>query len=445
MTQLSPLEPLNSPEFKTMLQQCIHCGLCLEACPTYSVFGTEMDAPRGRIAMMRAASEGRIGLTDSFQDHITLCLACRACETACPSGVRYGSLVEVVRSTIEDNRSPGLLERFIRWLTLRQMLPRAGRLRLVARMMRLYQVSGLQHLAHTLNLLPGQLQMMESLLPSVSTNYPNYRHPAPHFGAKRGKVAFFHGCVQDAFLAGVNQATIRVLQRNGFEVHFPKHQTCCGAAQLHLGEQELAKELARRNIDAFLEMEDSFESGFLAIINNAGGCGATLKEYDHLLQNDSLYAEKTKTFVARVQDISEFLDKNLRIKPQGELQLRVTYADSCHLRHAQKVVQQPRRLLESIPGLELVELDRPDLCCGSAGVYNLQKPDPANAILDEKMADIAKTGADIIVTTNTGCYFQLLHGGKQTGSSAQVVHLVELLDKSYAVEAGEETTKKLFV
>jgi glycolate oxidase iron-sulfur subunit len=444
MTQLSPLEPLNTPEFKNMLQQCIHCGLCLEACPTYSVFGTEMDAPRGRIAMMRAASEGRIGLTDSFQDHITLCLACRACETACPSGVRYGSLVEIARSTIEDNRSPGLFERSLRWLALRQLLPRAGRLRLVARMMRLYQISGLQRLVHAFNLLPGQLRRMENLLPSIATNYPNYRHPAAYIGSKRGKVAFFHGCVQDAFLADVNQATIRVLQRNGFEVHFPKHQTCCGAAQLHLGEQALAKELARRNIDAFLEMEENFESGFLAIINNAGGCGATLKEYDHLLQDDPQYAEKAKTFVAQVQDISEFLDKHLRIKPQGELQLRATYADSCHLRHAQRVVQQPRHLLESIPGLQLVELDRPDRCCGSAGVYNLQKPETANAILDEKMADIAKTGADVIVTTNTGCYFQLLHGVRQTGSSARVVHLVELLDKSYAAEAGEETTKKLF-
>lgn len=444
MTQLSLLEPLNTPEFKNMLQQCIHCGLCLEACPTYSVFGTEMDAPRGRIAMMRAASEGRIGLTDSFQDHITLCLACRACETACPSGVRYGSLVEIARSTIEDNRSPGLFERSLRWLALRQLLPRAGRLRLVARMMRLYQISGLQRLVHALNLLPGQLRRMESLLPSIATNYPNYRHPAAYIGSKRGKVAFFHGCVQDAFLADVNQATIRVLQRNGFEVYFPKHQTCCGAAQLHLGEQALAKELARQNIDAFLEMEGNFESGFLAIINNAGGCGATLKEYDHLLQDDPQYAEKAKTFVAQVQDISEFLDKHLRVKPQGELQLRATYADSCHLRHAQKIVQQPRHLLESIPGLQLVELDRPDRCCGSAGVYNLQKPETANAILDGKMADIAKTGADVIVTTNTGCYFQLLHGVKQTGSSARVVHLVELLDKSYAAEAGEETTKKLF-
>jgi glycolate oxidase iron-sulfur subunit len=449
MTQIPPIEPLTTPEFKRMLQQCIHCGLCLEACPTYSVFGTEMDAPRGRIAMMHAASSGRIGLTDSFQDHITLCLACRACETACPSGVQYGNLVEVVRNTIEKQRSPGLFESLLRWLSLRQLLPRLGRLRLVARVVRFYQVSGLQRLVHTLNFLPSRLKMMENLLPTISTNYPNYRNPAPPLGTKRGIVAFFHGCVQDAFLARVNNASIRVLQRNGFEVHFPRQQTCCGAAHLHLGEQALAEDLARRNIDAFIDESNLINgddgTGFVAIINNAGGCGTTLKDYAHLLHDDPTYADKARSFVAKVQDISEFLDKHLIVKPQGELQIRATYADSCHLRHAQKIIQQPRNLLESIPGLQLIELDKPDRCCGSAGVYNLLQPETANAILSDKMEDIAATGADTIVTTNAGCYFQLLHGVKQTHSSARVVHLVELLEESYAAQAGEDTTQKLNV
>jgi len=449
MTQNSPIGPLTTPEFKQMIQQCIHCGLCLEACPTYSIFGTEMDAPRGRIAMMHAASAGRIGLTDSFQDHINLCLACRACETACPSGVQYGSLVEVTRTTIENQRSPGFFERLLRWLSLRQMLPRVGRLRLVARLIRFYQVSGFQRLLHNLNLLPSRLKLMDNLLPAISTNYPNYRNPAPPLGTIRGRVAFFHGCVQDAFLARVNNASIRVLQRNGFEVHFPKHQTCCGAAHMHLGEQALAEDLARRNIDAFFDDKDQKngdnESGFTAIINNAGGCGTTLKEYAHLLHDDPDYSDKARYFVAEVQDINEFLDKHLIVKPQGELQLRATYADSCHLRHAQKIIQQPRNLLESIPGLQLVELDKPDRCCGSAGVYNILQPETASAILDEKMNDIAATGADTIVTTNAGCYFQLLHGVKQSRSSARVVHLVELLEESYAAQTGEDTTKKLFV
>ncbi len=449
MTQNPPIEPLTTPEFKRMLQQCIHCGLCLEACPTYSVFGTEMDAPRGRIAMMHAASAGRIGLTESFQDHITLCLACRACETACPSGVQYGTLVEVVRNTIEKQRSPGLFESLLRWLSLRQLLPRLGRLRLVARFVRFYQVSGLQRLVHTLNFLPSRLKLMENLLPTISTNYPNYRIPAPPLGTKHGIVAFFHGCVQDAFLARVNNASIRVLQRNGFEVHFPKQQTCCGAAHLHLGEQALAEDLARRNIDAFIDASNQINGddgpGLLAIINNAGGCGTTLKDYAHLLRDDPTYADKAKSFVAKVQDISEFLDEHLIVKPQGELQIRATYADSCHLRHAQKIIQQPRRLLESIPGLQLIELDKPDRCCGSAGVYNILQPDTANAILSEKMVDITSTGADTIVTTNAGCYFQLLLGAKQVHSSARVVHLVELLEESYAAQTGEDTTKRLNV
>jgi len=449
MTQYPSIEPLTTPEFKQMISQCIHCGLCLEACPTYSVFGTEMDAPRGRIAIMHAASAGRIGFTDSFQDHITLCLACRACETACPSGVQYGTLVETVRITIENQRSPGWIERLLRWLALRQLLPRVGRLRLAARFVRIYQVSGLQRLVHTLNFLPSRLKLMENLLPAISTNYPNYRNPAPPLGTKRGNVAFFHGCVQDAFLARVNNATIRILQRNGFEVHFPRQQTCCGAAHLYLGEQALAEDLARQNIDTFIEgagqLDGDGGTGFLAIINNAGGCGTTLKEYAHLLQDDPEYADKARIFVSKVQDISEFLENHLIVKPQGELRLRATYADSCHLRHGQKIIQQPRRLLESIPGLKLVELDKPDRCCGSAGVYNILHPDTASVILSEKMDDIAATGADTIVTTNAGCYFQLMFGAQQANLSARVVHLVELLEESYAAQTGEDTTRKLNV
>jgi glycolate oxidase iron-sulfur subunit len=447
MEPLTSSESLTTPEFKQMLRQCIHCGLCLEACPTYSIFGTEMDAPRGRIAMMRAASEGRINLTGAFQQHINLCLACRACETACPSGVMYGSLVEVARTTIEEQRSPGVNERLIRWLTLRQLLPRNGRLRLLARLMHFYQVSGLQRLVNNLNLLPSRLQHIESLLPAISLNYPNYRNPAPPIGTSRGKVAFFHGCVQDVFLAQVNQATIRVLQRNGFEVHFPKQQTCCGAAHLHLGEQSIAEELARQNIDAFLNYDHHFQrrdnTDFLAIINNAGGCGATLKEYTHLLRNDPDYAEKAKTFVEKVQDISEFLADHLYERPLGELSIRATYADSCHLRHAQKIIQQPRRLLESIPGLVLVELKQPDRCCGSAGVYNLLQSEAADVILDEKMKDIFNTETDTVITTNTGCYFQLLHGLRQARSPVRVLHLVELLEESYATQTTADTTKRL--
>ncbi len=426
MSQLIPPESLTDPDYKRRLQQCIHCGLCLPACPTYAVFGTEMDAPRGRIALMRAASEGRIGLDGAFEEHISLCLSCRACETACPSGVRYGTLVETARIAMEKARTPSMSERFVRWLSLRKMLPHIGTLRLLARLIRMYQVVGLQHLVRRLNFLPGPLQTMEALLPPLSTHYMDYRHVAPAIGPRQGTVAFFHGCVQEAFLCDINKATIRVLQRNGYEVHFPQGQTCCGAAPLHVGEDELARDLARRNVDAFADDE------YDAIINNAGGCGATLKEYAHLLRDDPAYAAKVDRFVAKVKDISEFLADHLNNPPQGEVRARATYADSCHLRHAQKVVRQPRSLLQAIPGLELVELKRADQCCGSAGVYNIVQTETANAVLDNKMADIAATSADTIVTTNTGCYMQLLYGVRRAGLKARVVHLVELLDESYA-------------
>ena len=426
----SPPLPLHSPEIKGLLDQCIHCGLCLPACPTYTLLGTEMDSPRGRISLMRAASEGRIELEGAFQEHINLCLACRSCETACPSGVQYGSLVEMARVSLEANRVPGRLEKLARWLGLRQMMPHLGRLKWLTRLARLYQKTGLPGLIGRMHFLPERLRLMEGMLPALPEKYSTYRQPALAMGEKRGAVAFFHGCIQEAFLAGVNQATVRVLQRNGYEVHFPAGQTCCGAAQLHMGEVELARSLARANIDAFFQAQEG-GAPFEAIVNNAGGCGASLKEYAHLLSGDPAYARRAAVFAARVQDISEFLSERLAVLPLGELRGVATYSDSCHLRHAQKVVRQPRRLLESIPGLKLVELKQPDHCCGSAGVYNIVQTEVAAELLDRKMEDIASTGAGWIVTTNTGCYLQLVYGVKKSGMKARVVHLVELFDESY--------------
>jgi glycolate oxidase iron-sulfur subunit len=266
---------------------------------------------------------------------------------------------------------------------------------------------------------------MESLLPSLPDSYPDYRQPAPALGEKRGEVAFLYGCVQDAFLSNVNAASVRVLQRNGYEVHFPQAQTCCGAAQLHSGEHDFAQQLARANIDACRGRD------YVAIISNAGGCGATLKQYDHLLEADPLYGSWAKSFVAKLKDISEFLADHLHNPPSGRLNTRVTYVDSCHLRHGQKVVRQPRQLLKAIPGLEVVELKQPDMCCGSAGIYNLVQPATANQILDAKLRDVASTQATTIVTTNTGCHMQMLYGVRKANLRAEVVHLVELLDRSY--------------
>lgn len=434
------LPELTTPEFTALVRQCIHCGLCLQACPTYDVFGTEMDAPRGRIALMRAAAEGRIGaeaLDDAFSRHINLCLSCLACQTACPSGVQYARLIETTRIALARRRRPGAIERIVRWAGLRQAMPRLGRLKLLGRLMWLYQISGLQRLVRRLDLLPGPLKAAEAILPPLVPRYRDYSRPAPALGEQRGEVAFFVGCIQEAFLASVNEATIRVLQRNGFAVHFPAGQTCCGAAQLHVGEEALARDLARKNIDAFLAAD------YAAIIVNAGGCGATLKdEYAALFHDDPVYAARARAFSAKVKDISEFLVENLREPPAGVVPTRVVYSDSCHLRHAQKIVKQPRALLRLIPGLELVELRQPDRCCGSAGVYNIIHWETADRVLAAKMADIAATGAQVIVTTNTGCHMQLIAGVRKAGLNAQVMHLVELLELSYQLQGQGEGPRR---
>ncbi len=429
MSASDPRSLLRTPEFKSLVDRCIHCGFCLQSCPTYAVFGTEMDSPRGRIALMRAAGNGLIQLDEPFTTHIDRCLMCRACEQACPSGVQYGAMVETARVALEQARRQGAAERLIRWAALRELMPDPSRLRMIAWFLRIYQVSGIQFLIRRFRLLPRRLRNVESLLPPVAPVYARHRRIAPAMGELRGKVAFFHGCVQDAFLAGANAATVRVLQRNGYEVHFPKGQTCCGAAQLHVGEEGLFFELARRNIDSFPVDE------YVAIINNAGGCGSTMKEYGRLLMQDPHYAEKARRFSAKVRDINEFLTENLNTPPRGFVHARVVYSDSCHLRHVQKVITQPRELLRRIPGIELVELNKPDRCCGSAGVYNLVQPETAAAILDEKMADIVATHAEIVATSNTGCHLQLMLGVRQLGLNLRVVHVVELLDQSYGAES----------
>jgi glycolate oxidase iron-sulfur subunit len=389
---------------------------------------------------MQAASQGRIEFSAAFENHIDLCLGCRACETACPSGVQYGLLVEQSRIAIEQVNPPSRFESLLRWITLQQLLPNLERLRWMARILRLYQLSGISRLIRKLNLLPGPLRTMEGMLPNMPKQYRDHRMPAPAIGEKRGQVAFFHGCVQEAFLAEVNEATIRVLQRNGYEVHFPQLQTCCGAAALHVGAEDQAIRLARQNIDAFL---DQPSSEFLAIINNAGGCGATLKEYAHLLKNDPVYKEKAEQFSTKVMDISEFLVEYMTLSPKGIIQRRVTYSDSCHLRHAQKIVKQPRDLLHMIPGLQLIELDRADRCCGSAGIYNILQWKTAEAVLAEKMTDIVQTQAEIVVATNTGCYLQLVYGAWQQDKPLQVVHLVDLLDESYRI-AEQNSHQNIF-
>lgn len=421
-----------TPHYKELLQQCVHCGLCLESCPTYFLFGTEMDSPRGRIELMKAASEGRIdreSFRTVFYEHITLCLECRACETACPSGVQYGKLVEEARIAVEQEKPPAGVEGALKRIGLERLMPDLSTFKRFAGLFRLYQRTGLERLVRKINLLPWRLQGMADLLPPISSSGLQAGGVYPAQGQKRGTVAFFTGCVQEAFLGRINAATVRVLQRNGFEVHVPATQTCCGAAQWHTGDHTLAVSLARKNIDAFLD------EPFDAVINNAGGCGLTLQEYPDLLREDPDYAEKARRFAEKVIDFSQFLQQNSIEPPTGRLAVRAVYSDSCHLRHGQKVVTEPRALLQSIPGLELVEMKNPDRCCGSAGIYNMLIPEPANALLEAKMADIAATQARLVVSSNTGCHMQLVMGARRSGRDLHVMHIAEVLDYAYRAES----------
>ncbi len=464
-----PNAALTAAGFRAGLDACIRCGLCLPACPTYEVSRTEMEGPRGRIALMRAAADGRVGVGGAFREHLDSCLGCRSCETACPSGVGYGDLLEQAREATLSERPRSRTEDFARWLGLRQLLPHRRRLRLLATLARAARATGLIRLAE-MDAAPDWLRRPVALLPAFDgeRGEPSTDRPAPAIGEQRGTVALFRGCVQDAFLPAVNAATVRVLQRNGYEVHFPAGETCCGAAALHMGEKELARELARHNLEAFESSGERPPGGgrtqrppgggrtqrppgggqairppgggqaihYDAIVSNAGGCGAMLKEYPRLLAE---VGRRTRAFAGKVYDVSEFLADRLHVPPDTAIAGRATYADSCHLRHAQKVASAPRELLRRIPGLEVVELARPDFCCGSAGVYNLLRPDDADRVLEVKMEDVRATGADLIVTTNPGCQLQLAAGVRRAGLNARVVHLVELLDRAYGRPGGAQT------
>jgi glycolate oxidase iron-sulfur subunit len=336
--------------------------------------------------------------------------------------------MEVARAAVAEAHRPGPGEAALRWFGLRQLMPHLGRLRALALGGWLYERSGAQALVRRTGLLRGSLGAAEVLAPPLRLRRPVDGRSFPARGARRGRVAVLQGCIQEAFLGQVNDATVRVLQRNGFEVLIPPGQTCCGAAQSHAGEEELARELARQNIDALLAADVDY------IISNAGGCGAALKDYPHLLRDDGAYQTRVAAFVAKVRDISEFLAEHAVEPPRATLPARATYVDSCHLRNAQKVIRQPRELLRAVPGLELVELRQPERCCGSAGIYNLTHPELAEPILDAKLADIRATGAGLVVVSNTGCHMQILSGVRRAGLRAEVLHLVEVLDRAYARE-----------
>ena len=422
----SNFSPHEKPSWD-LYSRCVHCGLCLDQCPTYRALGTEMDSPRGRIYQIVQVDAGRLALGDSFVTHIDRCLGCLNCQTACPSGVAYGSLLERARAQIAENYKRPWLATRMRKHFYEDILPSFGRLAAHARFLRFYQRSGLQSLARAtgiLNLLG--MQELDALSPNIDStfSFSDLGRVFPAEGERRGRVAFLIGCVASVSFAELNRATIRVLTKNGIEVHIPAKQSCCGALQLHAGLLDLARKQARRNIDAML----SPESG--AIVTNAAGCGSTLKEYAALLEDDASYSERAKEFTAKVRDINEYLAEIGLREPERKLNARVTYQDSCHLAHAQGVRAAPRQLLRQI-GAEVVESPRADSCCGSAGVYNVVQNEISMKVLDEKMGYVASVAPDIIATANVGCMLQYRAGVERSRMKARVAHVIELLDAVY--------------
>jgi glycolate oxidase iron-sulfur subunit len=382
----------------------------------------EPESPRGRIHLVKAAAEGRIELNERFKEHIYLCLLCRACETACPSGVQYGRIAETAREHLGPPGSD--LARFIQNFAFTQLLPYATRMRILARLLRLYQRTGLQKLIQPL--LPKKLREMDAMLPAIPGNFFTPQAGVlPAIGKRRARVAMLNGCVMPLLFGEVNEATLRVLQRNGCEVVFPPNQICCGALNIHNGENIAAKRMARQNIDAFLE------AGVDAIIANAAGCGAAMKEYDYLLRDDPAYLEKARRFGALVRDAGEFLAGLGLVGELGPVPMIVTYQDPCHLAHGQRVRNQPRELLRAIPGLKLVELEGADRCCGSAGIYNITHTGMSRDLLAKKMQSVAATKAEALVAPNPGCMLQLRYGGRAFGPDLPVYHLMDLLELSY--------------
>lgn len=434
-----------------LINACVHCGLCLSSCPTYRETGLEMSSPRGRIYLMKAVSEGRIGLqSEVFQEQMSQCLNCRACEAVCPSGVQYGAILEASRAQIEQAREAGLVGggpattgdapptnaldphpwwvRGLRGVVFNGLFKNLALFRTFSGAMMLYQRSGAQWFARKSGILKGMgMDEMETMLPSLSGHFvvPKgqiYRAE----GTRRHTVALLTGCIMSTAFANVHEATIRVLQKNGCDVILPPNQGCCGALHVHGGDMDGGRELARRNIAAFEAL------GVDAIIVNAAGCGSTLKEYGHLLHDDAEWHERAVAFANKMKDVHEFLASiEFNSTALNPLPISVTYQEPCHMAHAQRITAQPRMLLNAIPGLELREMHESSLCCGSAGVYNITQPEMAAQLGARKINNALATGAEVIATGNPGCALQLAGELSRRGKDVQVRYIVELLDESY--------------
>jgi glycolate oxidase iron-sulfur subunit len=424
------------PPDKALIDECVHCGFCLPTCPTYVLFGEEMDSPRGRIYLMNKGLDEE-PMNDEMVRHWDLCLGCMACVTACPSGVQYDKLIESTRQQVERRYERRADDKAFREMIF-QFFPYPNRLRVVAAPMRLYQRFGIGdklRRAGIMQRIPARMRAMEALLPDLprEEKIPDLTGPV---GEKRRRVGVLTGCVQRVFFSPVNAATVRVLAAEGCEVVAPK-QGCCGALSTHAGREEESLDFARKTIDTFEDLNlDN-------VVVNAAGCGSTMKEYGYLLRDDPEYAGRAMAFSAKVRDVSEFLQELGPVAERNPLPVTAAYHDACHLAHAQGIRKQPRQTLKQIPGMDVKEIREAEICCGSAGIYNMVEPEPAAELGERKANNILKTGAQMIVTSNPGCMLQIQSSLKKMGREGlPMAHPVEVLDASLRGEPVETLLDK---
>ena len=429
-----PFNPGDAVDYEHFLE-CVHCGLCTTSCPTYTELGDENEGPRGRIYLMRAVADGRLEINPRLQEHLELCLDCRSCETACPSGVHYGRLIEPFRLAMEEKEiEKSLVKRFdwFREIILFRLFPYAKRMRLALAPVKIAQRLGIYGLIERMGLLklvPGRLGQMVTLLPRLENGGPRLPKFLPAKGRRRARVAFFVGCVADVMFRHTHWATLRVLQENGCDIVIPDGQGCCGAIHYHAGSSAGARKDADVNLAAF-NLDDVD-----AIIVNHAGCGAMMKEYGLHWKDEAQPARQR--FAERVRDVNEFLDELGLVPPSGKIKVKATYHDACHLGHAQKIVAPPRRLLAQIPGLEIIDLPETEICCGSAGTYNLNQPEMASRLSERKLDNIRATGARIVLASNAGCLLQIAREVRQSGNPILVMHPMDILGMSYRGETPE--------
>jgi glycolate oxidase iron-sulfur subunit len=412
------------PPSAELIKDCVHCGFCLPSCPTFVLWGEEMDSPRGRIHLMKAGLEGE-PLSTSMVGHFDACLGCMACVTACPSGVRYDALLADTRAQVERRYPRSQRERLLR-AAIFWLFPYPARLRALRGPLALYQRSGLDRWLRRTGLLerlPPVLRVMESLIPTLTRRRP-LPERVPARGRRRAVVGMLTGCVQDAFFPDINAATARVLAAEGCDVVIPRGQGCCGALSQHMGREKEAISFAQALIDRF----DAARVDYVVV--NAAGCGSAMKDYAHLLRDDRHYAARAQVFVERTRDVSEVLVELGPVAPRHPLELTIAYHDACHLGHAQGIRSQPRELLRAIPGLALIEIPEADLCCGSAGIYNLLHPEPATELGDRKVRNVLATGASVLVTANPGCLMQIAASARRLGEPLTLAHTITVLDAS---------------